>query len=791
MAKSLLRPLALAAIPALVLALFGGFAFSDQAALLRNIAFGLSFIIALVYLVGVLHRIVLTPIDKLRKSLTIVRENAGPRPAELPIHRADEFGELAREIALLAGERNVAELRREESETKIAALTDAIADTILRIDQDGLILGHQAPKHGPSWITATPALGQKLEAVLPESVAEPCIDALARVFVEDEPQQFEFQLEVSGENHSFEARFARAAENEVLAIIRDNTRVKETASSRARLNKILDATHDPVLTITKEGEIRYFNPAARALFGITEPDKYGLKLEDFLPDWAREQVFGTAIPNVIDEGEWSGDSALLGADQSEVPISLTGVAHYTESGELDVISFIARDQSERKRFDDHLTFLADHDPLTSLYTRRRFAEELGREIARAQRSGAGGAVLLMDLDDLKYVNDSLGHTTGDKLLIELARVFQKHVRANDMLARLDGDEFAFLITETRPSRVEFVVERLLKSVRNHSIDAGNQPIGVTASAGVVFFPEHGAGAEELLSRAGQALERAKHQGRDQFAVFKPDDDRQAEVETRLSGEKLIREALARGRFVLFAQPILDLKSNSVVQYEILLRMLNENDELVPPASFLHTAERFGLIRSIDRWVVRHAIQLMGRQKKAGNQVRLSVNLSGKSLGDFELTTLIEKELDDNNVDPSYLTFEITETTAISDTERSKLFAIALKQLGCRLALDDFGVGFSSFHKLKHLPVDYLKIDGSFIRDLEKNKVDQHLVRAMVEVARALRKRTVAEFVGSEETLKLVRNAGVDFGQGFHIGKPDAVENFLPQEPEKAPPIANN
>ena len=288
----------------------------------------------------------------------------------------------------------------------------------------------------------------------------------------------------------------------------------------------------------------------------------------------------------------------------------------------------------------------------------------------------------------------------------------------------------------------------------------------------------------LVSRAHQALARAKQRGRDQFVLFTPDKKWQAQVNSRLSGDKLIRDALAHGRFVLYAQPILDLKTDTTSQYEILLRMLDENDGLMAPASFLDTAERFGLIRSIDRWVVRQAIQLMGRQHKAGNDVRLSVNLSGKSLGDFELTTLIEQELEENGVDPALLTFEITETTAISDTDRAKIFANALRHIGCHLALDDFGVGFSSFHKLKHLPVDYLKIDGSFIRDLPKNKVDfQHLVHAMVEVARALRKRTVAEFVGSAETLELVRKAGVDFGQGFHIGKPNAVENFLsPQKP---------
>jgi diguanylate cyclase (GGDEF)-like protein len=452
---------------------------------------------------------------------------------------------------------------------------------------------------------------------------------------------------------------------------------------------------------------------------------------------------------------------------------------------VELLSFIARDLSERKRFDDHLTFLADHDPLTSLFTRRRFVEELGREIARARRSGAGGAVVLVDLDDFKYVNDSVGHRNGDRLLTDLAQLLRKTVRAADLLARLDGDEFAVLVTETQPSRVDFVVERLLKAVRNHFVSAGDQPVGVTASAGIAFFPENGDSAEELLARADQALDLAKQRGRDQFAVYKPDEDWQARVDSRLSGEKLIREALSRGRFVLHAQPIQDLKSNEIAQYEILIRMLDEQDRLVPPMSFLPTAERFGLIRSIDRWVVRQAIQLIGQQNKLGNAIRLSVNLSGKSLGDFELTTLIEKELADNGVEPGQLTLEITESTALTDIDRSKIFAIALKQIGCRLALDDFGVGHANFNHLRHLPVDYLKIDGSFIRDIANSKIDQHLVRAMVEVARALRKRTVAEFVGSAETLEIVRGAGVNFAQGFYVGKPDAVEKFLPLESERA------
>ncbi|MGH9333533.1 MAG: diguanylate cyclase domain-containing protein, partial [Vicinamibacteria bacterium] len=440
----------------------------------------------------------------------------------------------------------------------------------------------------------------KLEEIFPEAISHRCVEALANVFVAEAPQQFEFQLELEGEVRSYEARFARASQNEVLAIIRDMTRHRKSASSRERLNAILDATLDPVVTVTAEGEIRYINPAGRLLLGIKEPRRFGLTLSDFLPEWAQQQIFRTAIPAAIEEGEWHGESAMLNADEIEIPLAITAVPHKTEEGGVELLSLIARDQSERKKFDDHLSFLADHDPLTSLYTRKRFVEELGREIARSRRSGAGGAVVLVDLDDFKYVNDSQGHRNGDRLLTSLAHVLRKTVRAADLLARLDGDEFAVLVTETQPSRVDFVVERLLKAVRNHFVHVGEQPIGVTASAGIAFFPEQGGSAEELLAHADQALDRAKRQGRDQFVMFKPDENWQARVDSRLSGEKLIREALARGRFVLHAQPILDLRSNEIVQYELLIRMLDDQNQLVAPASFLDTAERFGLIRSIDR-----------------------------------------------------------------------------------------------------------------------------------------------------------------------------------------------
>lgn len=723
----------------------------------------------------------LAPLSRMRASLVALRNATGQLPDDLPVHRSDEIGWLAREVALIAGDRNVSELRRRETESRMAALTDATPDAVFRIDRDGVVLEEQPPKEVPFFVEADSVVGKKLTDVFPEQVTDCCVEALADVFLhEGGHRQFDFELEVGGEPRSYQARFARASTSEALVIIRDRTRFENTVISRARYHTILDNTLDPVVTVTPSGVVQYMNPACRALLRVRDPQDATLHLRNFLPAWAESLIFSTAIPAAVEDGVWRGDAALVGPrDEEETPVALTAVSHRTRNGAIDLISFIARDQSEQKRFDDRLSFLADHDPLTSLYTRRRFVEDLAREIARAHRTGTGGAVVVMDLDDFRYVNDSVGHRNGDRFLSGLAQLLKKTVRANDLLARLDGDEFAILITETQPSRVDFIVERLLKAVRNHFLRVGEQPIGVTASAGVVLFPEQRIEVEDLLAKADQALHVAKRRGRDQFVLFKPDEQWQARVDTRMADEKLLRDALARERFVLYAQPILDLRANKVTQYEVLLRMLGENDELIPPASFLPSAERFGLIRSLDRWVVRRSIRLLGEQCKVGNRLRLSVNLSGKSLGDFELTTLIENELKTNGVDPGQLTLEITETAAISDQERAKIFAIALKQIGCRLALDDFGVGLSNMNNVKQLPVDYLKIDGSFIRDLPNNRIDQHLVKAIVEIARGLRKRTVAEFVGSEDTLKVIRDAGVDFAQGFHVAKPDALEKFLP------------
>jgi len=400
------------------------------------------------------------------------------------------------------------------------------------------------------------------------------------------------------------------------------------------------------------------------------------------------------------------------------------------------------------------------------------------KLSRAVRHQIAGAVLFVDLDEFKFLNDRLGHRAGDEYLVSLAALLRGKVRDSDVIARLGGDEFAILVSYADRDAALLMPNGLLEAIRQHSVVLAGKPVGLTASVGVALYPEHTTSPEDLLSYADLAMYQSKRSGRNRVTVFEPHGSLEAELDARMKGESEIRAALEEGRFVLFAQPIWDLESEQLEIFELLIRMVDQEGHFVPPGAFLATAERFGLIQSIDRCVVTQAIQTLAERKETGDHLRLSVNLSAKAITDTELLSLIRTSLEDSRVPPSRLLFEITETAAIADTSQARTFVADLREMGCRLALDDFGVGYSSLYHLKHLPVDHLKIDGSFIRDLARSPVDQHLVKAIVEVARALGKKTVAEYVGDEQTLRLLQQFGVDYGQGFFLGKPKSLAESL-------------
>jgi len=436
-----------------------------------------------------------------------------------------------------------------------------------------------------------------------------------------------------------------------------------------------------------------------------------------------------------------------------------------------------QDISERKELARRLEYFVNHDFLTGLFNGRHFEHELAKETERAARYGTPGAVLVIDLDNFKDINDTFGHKAGDDVLKGVAGLLRQRLRHTDVVARLGGDEFAVLLPQADADHAQSVADEVVKALGRQTAVLADQSIRVTASIGVTMFD--GLTDIEILAYADRAMYEAKEGGRNRFAMYRPVRTGNERGSTRLAEAERIRRALEQDRLILYCQPILDLGANQIYQYELLLRLPDEDKgEPLPPSAFLYGAERFGLIQSIDGWVVRKAIALISAHARAGVRLVLHVNLSGKSIGDRKLAALIEEALAEGGIDPARLTFELTETAAIANVEDAKAFATRLRAKGCQFALDDFGAGFGSFYYLKNFPFDCLKIDGDFIRSLATSPMDRLVVEAIVSIAKGMGKKTVAEFVADEETVGLLRDIGVDCAQGFHIGIPKPASEVL-------------
>ncbi len=436
-----------------------------------------------------------------------------------------------------------------------------------------------------------------------------------------------------------------------------------------------------------------------------------------------------------------------------------------------------QDISERKELARRLEYLIDHDFLTGLFNARRFEQEVAQEVKRATRYGSGGAVLMIDLDNFKDVNDTFGHLAGDDLLRSVAGALRHRIRQTDILARVGGDEFAVLLPQTDVEQAQVVADLIVKTLHRHITMLGERSIHTTVSVGVALFD--GLDVASVLVNADRAMYDAKAAGRDRFALYLPGRDRRERPSMRLADAERIRRALEEDRLLLYCQPILDLRENQVCQYELLLRLPDERGgEPLLPGAFLYIAERSGLIQAIDCWVAGKAIALIAEHQRAGRKLVLHVNLSGKSIGDPKVTALTEATLAEAGIDPTRLVFELTETAAIANIAEAKAFTQRLRARGCRFALDDFGAGFGSFFYLKSLPFDYLKIDGEFIRGVVSNAMDRLVVEAIVGIAQGMGMKTIAEFVGDDDTLRLLEKSGVGYAQGYHVGRPRPCAEVL-------------
>ncbi len=432
-----------------------------------------------------------------------------------------------------------------------------------------------------------------------------------------------------------------------------------------------------------------------------------------------------------------------------------------------------QDITDRKELHARLCYLADHDPLTELYNRRRFESELDRQLSRCRRYGEQAALLMVDLDHFKYVNDSLGHHFGDGVIAYIAKLLNSRLRDSDVLARIGGDEFAIILPNARHARAKAVARSLSRMIENSPFDRDGHRYVCSASTGVMIINADTTSAEDALVAADLALYDAKRLGRNRIAVYSP--DTRADVLAGLSWSQRLKRALREETFTLHAQPIVELASGTTMMHELLIRMQADDGQLILPDRFLHAAARFGYMPAIDRWVIAKAAQMVA----ATPGRRLAVNLAAKTIGEPGLIAYITNQLHLAQANPADLIFEISEADVIANLEHARSVCERLRALGARVALDDFGSGFSGFSYLKALEIDILKIDGQFVSQLSENRIDRLVVEAVVYVAEGLGLPTIAEYVSSEQLARELREIGVAYGQGFHLGRPTPLEHHTP------------
>ena len=573
-------------------------------------------------------------------------------------------------------------------------------------------------------------------------------------------------------------------------IVHDLARqTRRARTATARVERLFEDAPHGVALLDSTGTVVRVNISMAVIVGLDPPEMVGHHLGAF--ETPGEERIADHLGRISQLGRGESmetECRLRDSGGNDVHVALsTTVVPDAELGRMTMVNVV--DISDRRRYLDRLAHLADHDVLTGLANRRRFENELERHLERCQRHGESGALLLLDLDNFKQVNDTLGHNAGDQLLITIAGLLRRSIRSTDVVARLGGDEFAVLLPDADQDGARRVAELVVERIGAHAATLDGVARRVTASVGAVTFRAASEHASDILALADMTMYDAKEAGRNQVTVLTEGDLRGPRAAARLHWQGRIEEALEHDRFELHLQPIMDIATGRISSAEVLLR-LREDDELVPPSRFVYIAERAGLMPQVDAWVVDHSLELLARLRRDHDpDFRLEVNLSGHSIGKPEIERAIVDALARHEVDPAALILEITETAAVADVALARDFAARMTELGCAFALDDFGAGFGSFYYLKHLFFDYVKIDGEFVAHVHESSVDRTIMRSIVGIARDLGKRTVAEFVSDPAILQVCEEEGVDLAQGYLVGRPAAYDAFVAEFLERPASLA--
>lgn len=443
-------------------------------------------------------------------------------------------------------------------------------------------------------------------------------------------------------------------------------------------------------------------------------------------------------------------------------------AHREISEIVEALENTAKELGER---DARLLQLANHDPLTGLYNRRRFVEELEQSIGDESRPRNKGALLFIDLDQFKYVNDTCGHPAGDRLIIKVAEQLQRSVGNDGVVARFGGDEFAIFARDVNKREAKALADKVLEQMRQLVHIEESNTFHVHCSIGVTMVRGGIGSHDDLIARADIACREAKSRGRNRVEFYRVSRREAEQMAADVGWMRRLREAIDSDSFLLRYQPIARVATGEISHHEVLLRMKTENGQMIGPDLFLPAAVRFGLMAEIDAWVIRHGIAALAGLHEKDPDLRLAINLSANAFETENLAAYVKAQLDKNGVRADCVLFEITENLAVRHLEHVERQVSALRDMGCEVALDDFGKGYSSLGHLQQLPVDYIKIDGSFIRNLASNPVDQKMVRLIGEIGSEAGMKTVAEYVQNAASYALLADLGIDYAQGNYVGKP--------------------
>jgi diguanylate cyclase (GGDEF)-like protein/PAS domain S-box-containing protein len=564
--------------------------------------------------------------------------------------------------------------------------------------------------------------------------------------------------------------------------------IATVAGSERKFRAIFEQAAVGMAQVGEGGRLLDVNQALCEILRYPQAKLLGLSYSDLVHPEDREigrQQRHDILAGAVDS--YTIEQRLLRGDGGTVwgKLTVSGIRH--EGTHQSYYIAILEDVSESRRLSVELNYQATHDSLTGLINRRAFERRLAESLRRARVGNAEHALCFIDLDQFKIVNDTSGHFAGDHLLRQVADIFRRTLREGDLLARLGGDEFGMILENCSLDTASMIAEKLRKALDETSFAWDDRSFSIGCSVGLVPITAASADTSSLLRAADIACYLAKEQGRNRVYVSRDDDQQLAERRGEMEWLSRIRAALQAGRMFLDAQRLMSLETPDSLRYEVLVRLRDESGEVIPPGAFLPAAERFGAAHQIDRWVIEHVFaELAANPEHLARLEACHINLSGRSFDQIDFHEFVLAMFDRYELPANKICFEITETAAVRNLVDVMGFMEHLRERGCSFALDDFGAGLSSFGYLRRLPVDYLKIDGVFVRDIANDETDLAMVRAINEIGQTLHKKIIAEFVETDAALDMLREMGVHYVQGYGVHRPCSFKSLLSDAKETKP-----